>query len=138
MPFIVQVARVRGATQTVPWLSNPGVHTRTHLNKLVSCLFLSCPSLHLWVARGSLPWTRPGCLSALSSYSSLSPFLPEGGCQDANPPGNSGSLPHCLLVHAVTRWQAELEVPKLWRAWRALVHGGGCPWGVHVQCTPSG
>ena len=34
------------------------------------------------------------------------------------------------------RWHAKLEVPELWRARQALVHGGGCPWGVLGQCTP--
>ena len=80
---------------------------------------------------------HPGCLSALSSCNSLAPFLPTGGPQDANLPGNSGSSSHCLPVCAMSRWQAELEVAKLWRARWPLVHGRGCPWGVLSQCTPS-
>ena len=101
-------------------------------------LYGPCPSLHLWAAWGSLAWMHPGLLSALSSCSSLAPFLPTGGCQDVDSPGISGSSPHHLPVHAVSGWCAKLEVPELWRAWQALVHGGGCPWGVHGQRTPSG
>ena len=114
------------------WASLPG----TYPDKLVSCLFVSCPSLHLQAARDTLPWTRPGRLSALSSCNSLAPFLPTGGCWDVNPPSNSGSLSRCLPVRAMSGWQAELEVAELWRARWPLVHGGGCPWGVHGQCTP--
>ena len=154
MLFIVQVARVRGVTQTVPFVvqvacvsgpwtvpspSHPGVHAQD-LPRRVSVLpsLCPCPNLHLQAAQRSLPWTRPGHLSALSSCSSLAFFLPAGGRQDVNPPGISGSLPRRLQVCAMSRQHAKLEVPKLWRARWALVCEGGCPCGVHGQCTPSG
>ena len=130
MPFIVQVARIRGAAQTVPFIvqgahirgpqtvplpSHPGVHARDSPRRVIVFPFICpCPNLHLRAARGSLPWTRPGCLSAVSSCS-LAPFLPTGGCQDVDLPGNSGSSPYCLPVCAMPRQRAKLEVPKLGR-----------------------
>ena len=119
--------------------SHLGIHAQDSPRR-VSVLPFICPALVFIFGqpRGSLPWTRPGRLSALSSYSSLAPFLPAGGCRDVNPPSNSGSLPRRLPVCAMSGWRAKLEVPKLWRAQQALVHGGGCPWGVHGQHTPGG
>ena len=108
----------------------------TYPDELVSCPL--CPALVfiLRAARGSLPWMRPGHLSALSSCS-LAPFLPAGGRRDVNPPGNSGSSPRRLPIHAMSRQRPKLEVPELWRAWRPLVRGASCPWGVLDQRTPS-
>ena len=118
MPFIVQVARVRGTAQTVPFIvqgarirdaqtvpspSHPGIHARDSPRQVSVLPFICpCPSLHLWAAWGSLPWMCPGRLSALSSCDSLAPFLPTGGHRDANPPSNSGSSPRCLPVCAVS------------------------------------
>ena len=66
------------------------------------------------------------------------PWAHASGRWDVDLPSNSGSSPRHLPVHAVSRWRAKLEVPRLWRAWWALVHGGGCPWGEHGGCTPGG
>ena len=139
MLFIVQVAHVRGTAQTVPSPSHLESMPETHPDELVSCPLCVLPwSLSLG-SPGSFPWMCPECLSAHSSFNSLAPFLPTSGRQDVDSPSNSGSSAHhCLPVCAVSRQQAELEVPKLWRAWWLLVHGRVCPWGVHGQRAPSG
>ena len=136
MPFIVQNARVR-VPQTVPSPYYPGVYAWDSTGRVSVLPFICpCPNLHLQAAWGSLAWIRPGCLSALGSCL-LAPFLPAGGRQDVDLPSISGFLPRHLPVYAVPGRRAKLEVPELWRARWALVHRGGCPWGVHRQRTQS-
>ena len=153
MPFIVQVAHVRGTAQTVPFIvqgacirdaqtvpspSHPGIHARDSPRRVSVLPFFVLALVFIFGQPGGPCPGRPGRLSALSSCNSLAPFLPTGGRRDADPPSNSGSSPRHLPVRAMSWMASRTGGAQIVEGLAATgMHGGGCPWGVRGQCTPS-